>query len=626
MQETQTELQTQTETQTQTQTQTQTETETIDNPEPGSEKASIDVDGGIAAKRSSPQLKRSKKSKRSRRLKRSTPQLEIETETTDNVEPGSETAIGVDDVIAAKCSSPRPKMQETQPTDHPEPSGIPYIIRTMKESGVINEQMEPVSDRLSPPSKKPPRSISSSKQQSSDNAEQQTSNAEEQTNDAEEQNTDSKEQTTDAKEQTNDAEEQTSNSQEQTTDVQEQTADAKEQANDAEEPASNSQEQTTDVQEQTADAKEQANDAEEQTSNSQEQTTDAQEQTSDAKEPLKCQVERLNHLMHMATQKSGLESRSHVTTGERPISIDWARRHWSVLRTIVHDFISNYFQACDGSGKQLSESEKRSIIAALDGWCPQEDWDSLMENFSADKYIRSCLPSKLAEALLHKHLCDHLLTNPFWYLGCDNGSMPSQRTDDLQAPFRNPFGTQVYDLWKSFLRVDAIKAHFWRCETVRLQLANRVGACDEQTRKSAIERFASWILQGPLGLLAREITDAEEIRERHQLLAWILTDAAELTMKLFCSYSDFGLHGLEKPAGPHHKRMASTGDGNIYIKAHQSHRLEEADDRLKSRPPVILIQPALVMRRGADRDLQVDELLLCPGLAMIEDRDREQAE
>jgi hypothetical protein len=126
-----------------------------------------------------------------------------------------------------------------------------------------------------------------------------------------------------------------------------------------------------------------------------------------------------------------------------------------------------------------------------------------------------------------------------------------------------------------------------------------------------------------LGLLAREITDAEEIRERHQLLVWILTDAAELTVKLFCSYSDFGLHGLEKP-GPHHKRMTSTGDGNIYIKAHQSHCLEEADDRLKSRPPVILIQPALVMRRGADRDLQADELLLCPGLAMIEVR--EQAE
>lgn len=163
--------------------------------------------------------------------------------------------------------------------------------------------------------------------------------------------------------------------------------------------------------------------------------------------------------------------------------------------------------------------------------------------------------------------------------------------------------------------MDAIRAHRWRCETVRLQLANRVGACDEQTRKSAIERFASWVLQGPLGLLAREITDAEEIRERHQVLVWILTDAAELTMKLFCSYSDFGLHGLEKPG-------TSTGDENTYIKAHQSHRPEEAGDRLKGRPPVILIQPALVMRRGADRDLQADELLLCPGLAMIEDREQ----
>ena len=42
-----------------------------------------------------------------------------------------------------------------------------------------------------------------------------------------------------------------------------------------------------------------------------------------------------------------------------------------------------------------------------------------------------------------------------------------------------------------------------------------VGACGERMPDSAIEPLASWVLQGPLGLLAREITDPKRIRERH---------------------------------------------------------------------------------------------------------------
>jgi hypothetical protein len=149
-----------------------------------------------------------------------------------------------------------------------------------------------------------------------------------------------------------------------------------------------------------------------------------------------------------------LESRSQGgdTTGEY---IDWVTWCWSLLRETVHHFVSNYFELWDGSGKQLSESEKRSIIAALDGWCPQEGWDSLLENFSADEYIRSCLPSKLAEALLHKHICDYLFTNPFWSFGCGKyDGMPQTVSDDLQAPLNlwSPVGTQVYNLWQSVLR------------------------------------------------------------------------------------------------------------------------------------------------------------------------------
>ena len=86
---------------------------------------------------------------------------------------------------------------------------------------------------------------------------------------------------------------------------------------------------------------------------------------------------------------------------------------WEDLQMEINGFVSIYVGQY-GSGKQLSESEKRSIIAALDGWCPQESWDYLLEHFSADKRIRSRLPFLLTEALLQKYICDYVPFNqPF---------------------------------------------------------------------------------------------------------------------------------------------------------------------------------------------------------------------
>jgi hypothetical protein len=131
------------------------------------------------------------------------------------------------------------------------------------------------------------------------------------------------------------------------------------------------------------------------------------------------------------------------TKGRWFFNLGRVAEQWENLQIEINGFVSIYVGPY-GSGKQLSESEKRSIIAALDGWCPQESWDYLLEHFSADKHIRSSLPSLLTEALLHKHICDY-------FVGFSNESKPTQ-TDDFHAPFWNTFGTQMYNLWQSFLQ------------------------------------------------------------------------------------------------------------------------------------------------------------------------------
>ena len=149
-----------------------------------------------------------------------------------------------------------------------------------------------------------------------------------------------------------------------------------------------------------------------------------------------------------------------------------------------------------------------------------------------------------------------------------------------------------------------------------------VGPCDKQTLESATEQFASWVVQGPLRLLENEITDAKEIDERHEALVSLLTNAAEMAIGLFCEDRHFILHGLEK-SGLHKNireiwfRFSST------LMAHSSNGLGDKDDRLDGQPPVILIQPALIARRGANSDPRLSnaEVIIHPGLALIEDRE-----
>jgi hypothetical protein len=62
---------------------------------------------------------------------------------------------------------------------------------------------------------------------------------------------------------------------------------------------------------------------------------------------------------------------------------------------------------------RLSASEKQSIIAALDGYCKQEDWESLMKRFPAK--IQKSILQLFAHTLWTKHLFEDVFMKPFLY-------------------------------------------------------------------------------------------------------------------------------------------------------------------------------------------------------------------
>jgi hypothetical protein len=92
---------------------------------------------------------------------------------------------------------------------------------------------------------------------------------------------------------------------------------------------------------------------------------------------------------------------------------------------------------------RLSASEKQTIIASLDGYCKQAEWESLIKRFSAG--VREVIPQLFAHTIWTKHLFEDILMKPFYYFdfygqedmastGADkpNGSFPAKLQEMYQ--------------------------------------------------------------------------------------------------------------------------------------------------------------------------------------------------
>ncbi|KAB8205489.1 hypothetical protein BDV34DRAFT_213078 [Aspergillus parasiticus] len=79
--------------------------------------------------------------------------------------------------------------------------------------------------------------------------------------------------------------------------------------------------------------------------------------------------------------------------------------------------------------KQLSDEEKQKLIAGLEGYCLQADWDSLVERLPSN--ISELLPLILSQALVAKDLFQNVVEDPFFYLNEDGAKLnlpASERT------------------------------------------------------------------------------------------------------------------------------------------------------------------------------------------------------
>ncbi|OXV11198.1 hypothetical protein Egran_01040 [Elaphomyces granulatus] len=322
---------------------------------------------------------------------------------------------------------------------------------------------------------------------------------------------------------------------------------------------------------------------------------------------------------------------------------------------------------------RLSASEKQTIIASLDGYCKQEDWESLIKRFSTG--VREVIPQLFAHAIWTKHLFEDILMKPFYYFDSYDQEEEEKEEDNMASPADKPdgsfsFPTQLQKMYEMFKQVDEAQAYIWRCNTIRLansvvsdnqnmiklfhsNVARPVGQeikdysssssvlmstysqeakyfpreRSKQARRSTIERLVSRILDGPcmrLLLLRRRDDDIDEPPEeeesnnndrRYQEIVQIYGEAAEWGVRLWTATFDIHGHGLDQVHTFHHETL----DLHPF---HFFGRDLKDDDHprmdMDGQPVLLVIQPPLYIRRNLGILGEFDSMV-GKGLVLVED-------
>lgn len=293
---------------------------------------------------------------------------------------------------------------------------------------------------------------------------------------------------------------------------------------------------------------------------------------------------------------------------------------------------------------KLSASEKQSIITSLDGYCKQEDWDSLMKRFPTN--IQKSILQLAAHTLWTKHLFEDVFMKPFFYFdfyeqeemtstaGEPDSSLPT-KLQNMYQMFRT--GTVSHILQgklTDYPAVDEAQAQLWRSDTVRL--ANSIvplheeatwagqspivgpealvlGERSKQARRSAVERLVSSILDGPMRLMLRKLSSPKEADRRNEVIIDMFCRTAELATTCWADRSLWEIRGLDKVVTFH-----------WHSKTLKLHYLQFADrndprhPRLDGKAVLVVMQPPLYRLGNHNLQYHID-MMIAKGMVIVED-------
>ncbi|PKY00052.1 hypothetical protein P168DRAFT_293689 [Aspergillus campestris IBT 28561] len=264
---------------------------------------------------------------------------------------------------------------------------------------------------------------------------------------------------------------------------------------------------------------------------------------------------------------------------------------------------------------RLTKEQKSQLIASLDGYCLQEDYDSLLSRISPS--VHEHVPYMLLTAYVNKFIVENILGRPFGYM--TTRPDPADR-DESALDNDTVLANELHRLWGIFSKVDLGYAHVWR--TITIRLANVInfaqgrnvtfGTQMREHRKVASKAFASSLLADPiLRLLLREPNCPSEERRRMEGLCAQFEKAAQTATHIFSDHTLMEIHDLTYLAPRYHHASPT-------VTASYLHDIDEkgGETTIDDHQVVILTEPAIIgVPRWSGRSIWVGR----KGLVLVED-------
>ncbi|KAE8136417.1 hypothetical protein BDV38DRAFT_283906 [Aspergillus pseudotamarii] len=248
--------------------------------------------------------------------------------------------------------------------------------------------------------------------------------------------------------------------------------------------------------------------------------------------------------------------------------------------------------------KQLSDEEKQKIVAGLEGYCLQDDWNSLVKRLTSN--ISELLPLILSQALVAKDLFGNVIEDPFFYL--DENVDGMDVTGEHGQVFI-PSHVELHNLWQWCKQVEPASererwnSRKWRQITVRFLNAFTpettfdplLAMHMKRLRDSTLERLVSNLLDESALLhpLLKTVFDSAKDR-RYQELLHVYQIAADLCIGMWTNEMDFEFGSFDS-LGAFHEDIP-------HMKKHSyaEHETEEkCDPSENGRAVVFMLQPTL---------------------------------
>ncbi|OJZ82475.1 hypothetical protein ASPFODRAFT_64494 [Aspergillus luchuensis CBS 106.47] len=250
---------------------------------------------------------------------------------------------------------------------------------------------------------------------------------------------------------------------------------------------------------------------------------------------------------------------------------DLVHENFEFLESAIQDWAYSWTR-CD-SLSDLPQTDKQAIIESLDGYCVQEDWNTI--HALLPPATQEHMGPVLAATMLYQYIFTKFIDSPFWFV--DGKISPTDAKGDSQ------FHQRLQYFYDRFRETDAFNAAWWKSITVtEANSCSMSNICktklskDTNARRPIILKDLTEELleRRVLQLLLSPLQDEAKITQRNSALHAILESAAD-----YITYTEGGMYGNSNidrlpdlPAAFHYDSETMTPHTHHFTSYHRTPR------------------------------------------------------